>query len=169
MSNYASLKKDELIKLVEKLASEAEELKIESAGRNILSKKLKDANSKIEGLESRLSEQDAVKAELEELREENSKLNRKVEILTVARKEDKEKVEKAENLIAEYSTKEHELSEFYTSQINQMRNMINEQNETIVSLFEMMDGTISLQVNYYQKYKDIFVKVEPKIKLEKDE
>lgn len=84
------------------------------------------------------------------------------DILVNARKEDREKVVEAERTIALTQSKEQEMSQFYGQQIGHMKRTLDEQNETIVNLFDMMDNTINLQLHYYQKYKNIFISVEKK-------
>ena len=87
-------------------------------------------------------------------------LQQKYQIVVDARKEDREKVFEAEKTIALTQSKEQEINQFYGQQIGHMKRTLDEQNETIVNLFDMMDNTINLQLNYYQKYKNIFISIE---------
>ncbi len=109
----------------------------------------------IEKLESELEEQKLKVKDYDNLQQ-------KYQIVVDARKEDREKVVEAERNIALTQAKEQEMSQFYGQQIGHMKRTLDEQNETIVNLFDMMDNTINLQLNYYQKYKNIFISVEKK-------
>lgn len=98
--------------------------------------------------------------ELKELRkkaEAFDKLHNRYQILVGARKEDKEKVAEAENIIATNKTLEEQLQNFYANREIKMKKDLDEQNETIVGLFDMLDNTINLQINYYQKFKNVFI------------
>jgi len=143
--------------VVETLRKDLEKLTVENKE---LSDTKKEKRIGVKKLESLSKEVDSLKETLRVSEEALAETTRRNEILVGARKEDKEKVEKAEKLLAEYTGKESELTEFYNKNLGQMNKMLNEQNETIVNLFDMMDGTLSLQVKYYQKYKDIFIKQE---------
>jgi hypothetical protein len=94
--------------------------------------------------------------------EDYDKLQNKYEVLKAARAEDKEKVEKAELIIQEYSQKEEQLTTYLQQRTALMKRDLDSQNETITDLFDMMDNTINLQIKYYQKYKNQFIKIEPK-------
>jgi len=90
------------------------------------------------------------------------KLKLSHDIIVSARKEDQEKVSKAEEVIATFESRENELIQQFQHHQNVMKKDLDSQNETIVNLFDMMDNTINLQVLYYQKYKDIFISVKKK-------
>ena len=109
----------------------------------------------IEKLESELEEQKLKVKDYDTLQQ-------KYQIVVDARKEDREKIVEAEKTIALTQSKEQEISQFYGQQIGHMKRTLDEQNETIVNLFDMMDNTINLQLYYYQKYKNIFISVEKK-------
>lgn len=109
-----------------------------------------------------VEEKEGAKLSVDELKKQLEKLQRQNEILNFARKEDKEKVEEAEKLIVEFKAKEQELTQYYAQQVGHMKKTLDEQNETIVSLFDMMDNTINLQLNYYQKFKNVFINIEKK-------
>lgn len=94
--------------------------------------------------------------------EDYDKLQNKYEVLKAARTEDKEKVEKAELIIQEYAQKEEQLTTYLQQRTALMKRDLDSQNETITDLFDMMDNTINLQIKYYQKYKNQFIKIEPK-------
>lgn len=89
-------------------------------------------------------------------------LQQKYQIVVDARKEDREKVVEAEKTIALTQAKEQEMNQFYGQQIGHMKRTLDEQNETIVNLFDMMDNTINLQLYYYQKFKNVFISIDKK-------
>ena len=94
--------------------------------------------------------------------EDYDRLQNKYDVLKAARAEDKEKVEKAELIIQEYAQKEEQLTSYLQQRAALMKRDLDSQNETITDLFDMMDNTINLQIKYYQKYKNQFIKIEPK-------
>lgn len=98
--------------------------------------------------------------ELNELKSKYEKLKSNYEIVVTARKEDSEKVAQAQNVLALFSQKEQELANSFEQQRNIMVNTLNEQNGTIITLFEMMDNSLNQQIYYYQKYKSVFIGIE---------
>lgn len=115
-----------------------------------------------------------VEQEFVELKEEHESLKLKYQIVVDARKEDAEKVAKAKfnaeesaqkeakaKFNAEESAqKEANLHQAYRQELVKMQNTITDQNETIVSLFSMMDSTVNTQLNYYNTFKNSFLSVE---------
>lgn len=105
--------------------------------------------------------------------EDYDKLQNKYDVLRAARNEDREKVERAEmtvkdyedksaRIIKEYEEKEQQLTAYFQQRTAIMKKDLDSQNETIIDLFDMTDNTINLQIKYYQKYKNQFIKIEPK-------
>jgi len=94
--------------------------------------------------------------------EDYDKLQNKYDVLKAARSEDREKVERAEMIVKEYEDKEQQLTAYLQQRTAVMKKDLDSQNETIIDLFDMMDNTINLQIKYYQKYKNQFIKIEPK-------
>lgn len=81
----------------------------------------------------------------------------KYDILKMARVEDKTAVENAKTMAEEYKNKETVLVRTFHMQTSQLQTSLNEQNQTIETLFEMMDNAISQQIFYYNKFKGIFL------------
>ena len=170
MSNYSNLAKKELLKVIEKLESELEEQQPKVKDYDNLLKIIKNLELELEGQKLKVKDYDNLlkviknlESELEEQKlkvKDYDKLQQKYQITVDARKEDREKVVGAEKNIALIQAKEQEMSQYYGQQIGHMKKTLDEQNETIVSLFDMMDNTINLQLNYYQKYKNIFISIE---------
>ena len=90
------------------------------------------------------------------------KLNLEHEIVVAARREDAEKVKKAEIVLATFQSREEELLKYFELQKTVMKKDLDGQNEAMVSLFEMTDATINLQILYYNKFKNIFIDVKQK-------
>lgn len=99
---------------------------------------------------------------LRTIKEEYDKLKNKYDILVQARKEDEEKVKKAEETINEFSRKEQELYSYYQRQFAVMKKDLDSQNETIVTLFDLMDKQIKNSQYFYEAYKGVFISVQKK-------
>lgn len=84
-------------------------------------------------------------------------LKLKYDILKTARKEDKDAVENANKVVAEFRNRETEIVNHFKAKFGQMETNLQEQNKTILTLFEMMDNSINQQIFYYNKFKSIFV------------
>ena len=96
---------------------------------------------------------------------EKNKLDRlqsDIDILRGARKEDKEKLEKADFAINSAQLRETQLVEQFNMHKAIMRRDLDNQNTAMVSLFNMMDATINLQILYYNSFKNIFIGQVPK-------
>lgn len=102
----------------------------------ILVNKLIEADKKIAGLE---------------------KIESKYAILKTARKEDKEAVDNSKLVAATFIEREKALTQEFTANRKGLVKSLNEQNVTILTLFEMMDNSINQQVFYYNKFKEIYV------------
>lgn len=112
---------------------------------------------KKEDLIKELNRLKKVEAELEKTSKNLEKTKINNGILVNARKEDKEVVEKAQIVVNNFEVREKELKDFYEGQRIKMKKQLDEQNETIGSLFDMMDNTINIQILYYTKFKNIFL------------
>jgi hypothetical protein len=91
------------------------------------------------------------------------KLKLQNDILENARKEDKEKVEKAELILSNFQNREQELVNQFETQKMLMKRDLDGQNEAMVNLFKMTDATINLQILYYNSFKNIFINEQPPI------
>lgn len=87
--------------------------------------------------------------------------------LQTARKEDKEVVDKAQSILNNFQQREDELKNAFEQQMMESNKNIEEQNDTILSLFSMMDNAMNQQVFYYKKYKDVFINTPPQEELKK--
>jgi thymidylate synthase len=81
----------------------------------------------------------------------------KYETLKTAREEDKKKILEAEQIINNKNKLENELENYYGKQILLLRKDLKESNETAAKLFDMMDNTINLNLNYYTHFKSVFI------------
>ena len=84
-------------------------------------------------------------------------MENKYSIIKGAREEDLKSVKVANEFIETYKKKELDLVRTFTFQLNERDKNISEQNQTILTLFEMMDNSINQQIFYYSKFKGIFV------------
>lgn len=82
-------------------------------------------------------------------------------ILENARKEDKEKVEKAELILSNFQNREQQLINQFETQKMLMKRDLDSQNEAMINLFKMTDSTINLQILYYNSFKSIFINENP--------
>lgn len=85
------------------------------------------------------------------------KLKLQNDILENARKEDEEKVKKAELIVFNFKNREQELINQFETQKMLMKRDLDGQNEAMVNLFKMTDATINLQILYYNSFKSIFI------------
>lgn len=121
-----------------------------------------------------------------ELEKEIEKLQRQNEVMLAARKEDKEKIvageeadnklkafienynnqiQEAENvygikineLTQQYNQKLGEVTEFYENKINNITNMIEEQNQTVIMLFDLIDTSHEMQQKHYKNFKSLII------------
>lgn len=121
-----------------------------------------------------------------ELEKEIEKLQRQNEVMLAARKEDKEKIiagEEADNklkafienynrqineteqvynskineLTQAYSDKIKEITDFYENKINNITNMLEEQNQTVIMLFDLIDTSHEMQQKYYRNFKSLII------------
>lgn len=99
------------------------------------------------------------KDEYDKLLDEYDKLKLKYDVVVNARKEDEEKVKKAEDLSNNLQSKINELVSHYSSREDLMRKDLNEQNATIINLLVMLDQTIKIQQLYFKKYRDLLIEV----------
>lgn len=111
----------------------------------------------LQKLEEKENEIRLLEDEIENLKQELDKLKIKYEIIETARKEDEKKIKSAERIIEESEKKNHEIIQVYQVQIERLTHQLNEQNQTLISLFEMLDQTINAQVIYYRHYKKVFL------------
>lgn len=111
----------------------------------------------LQKLEEKENEIRLLEDEIENLKQELDKLKIKYEIIETARKEDEKKIKSAERIIEESEKKNHEIIQVYQVQIERLTHQLNEQNQTLISLFEMLDQTINTQVIYYKHYKKVFL------------
>lgn len=114
----------------------------------------------VEELRTTIEKYNKLIDENEQLRNQLEDLQRRYTILETARKEDKDKVKKAEQEMELINQLKHELQKQYQHQINKLSQTLKEQNETLIALFAMLDNTINLQVIYYNQFKNLFVKEE---------
>jgi predicted TIM-barrel fold metal-dependent hydrolase len=100
--------------------------------------------------------------------ESYDQLNAKYGIILNARKEDTDKIEKAQSIIKTFEQRESEIVHQFSSReqsiINDfelhktlMKRDLQGQNDAMVALFKMMDANINLQWIYYNEFKSIFV------------
>lgn len=121
-------------------------------------------NSKLTKAEL-LNKVEALEKENEILRatkEEYDRLKDKYDILVQARKEDAEKVKNAEKVVNEFNQKEQELYNYYQRQFAVMKKDLDSQNETIVTLFDLIDKQIKNAHDYYDAFKGVFISVQKK-------
>lgn len=114
----------------------------------------------VEELKTTIEKYNKLIDENEHLRNQLEDLQRRYTILETARKEDKDKVKKAEQEMELINQLKHELQNQYQHQINKLSQTLKEQNETLIALFAMLDSTINLQIIYYNQFKSLFVKEE---------
>lgn len=93
---------------------------------------------------------------------EYDKLKLNYDIVVNARKEDNDKVKKAEEIIQTFQNRENELVQHFKNQQALMKKDLDGQNEAMVNLFDMMDATINTQILFYNKFKNTFISVTPK-------
>ena len=84
-------------------------------------------------------------------------LELKYKNLKAARLEDAGAVEQAKLLSSTLNKREHDLMNSFQDKIKGMNVTIQEQNETVVNLFEMIDNSIQQQIFYYQKFRNIYL------------
>jgi len=89
------------------------------------------------------------------------KMKSKYDIIKGARQEDLETVRLANETIKIHQQKEQEMILTFRTQLGELQGNIAEQNQTILTLFEMMDNSINQQIFYYTKFKSIFVNMNP--------
>ena len=107
------------------------------------------------------------------MKKQLEKLQRQNEILQLARKEDKEKVEAGEQadeklksfidvhnknlqeLAQQYTNKLEELTEFYENKTERMNQIIEEQNRTVIMLFDLIDASHEMQQKHYENFKSL--------------
>lgn len=116
---------------------------------------------RIHELEQEVSTLEAIKKELDATKKREQVLQSKYDILVNARKEDKDKIAEAEKIINDNKVSQQNLIVAFKNQHQLMQKQLDEQNETIIQLFSMMDATINTQYNYYQNFKNAFLSVEP--------
>ena len=109
-----------------------------------------DLIKKIEDLEKQILDLNLEKKELK-------KTELKYETLKTAREEDKKKILEAEKIINNHTNLETELENYYGKQILLLRKDLKESNETAAKLFDMLDNTINLNLNYYTHFKSVFI------------
>lgn len=114
----------------------------------------------VEELKTTIEKYNKLIDENEQLRNQLEDLQRRYTILETARKEDKDKVKKAEQEMELINQLKYELQKQYQHQINKLSQTLKEQNETLIALFAMLDSTINLQAIYYNQFKSLFVKEE---------
>lgn len=85
-------------------------------------------------------------------------LKKKYNLIKTAREEDKTNVENANKLITSVQREKQDLINAFSSQIAHLQSNVSEQNETILTLFKMMDNSINQQIFYYNEFKSIFIK-----------
>lgn len=116
---------------------------------------------RIHELEQEVSTLEAIKKELDATKKREQVLQSKYDILVNARKEDKDKIAEAEKIINDNKVSQQNLIVAFKNQHQLMQKQLDEQNETIIQLFSMMDATINTQYNYYQNFKNAFLSLEP--------
>jgi len=84
-------------------------------------------------------------------------LSLKYSILEGARKEDRLAVENANLATREFQKREFDQANLFKGQIMQLQTVVAEQNQTILSLFGMLDNSINQQILYYNKFKEQFI------------
>lgn len=122
-----------------------------------------------------VEEKEGAKLSVDELKKQLEKLQRQNEILQIARKEDKEKVEAGEQadeklksfidvhnknlqeIAQQYNQKLGEVTEFYENKINNITNMLEEQNKTVIMLFDLIDTSHEMQQKYYRNFKSLII------------
>lgn len=122
-----------------------------------------------------VEEKEGAKLSVDELKKQLEKLQRQNEILQLARKEDKEKVEAGEQadeklksfidvhnknlqeLAQQYTNKLEELTEFYENKTERMNQIIEEQNRTVIMLFDLIDASHEMQQKHYENFKSLII------------
>lgn len=122
-----------------------------------------------------VEEKENAKLSVDELKKQLEKLQRQNEILQLARKEDKDKVEAGEQadeklksfidvynknlqeLEQQYTNKLEELTEFYENKTERMNQIIEEQNRTVIMLFDLIDTSHEMQQKYYGNFKSLLI------------
>ena len=95
--------------------------------------------------------------DLELEKKELKKIESKYNTLKDARAEDKQKILEAEDIINNKNNLESDLHNYYGKQIALLRKDLKESNETAAKLFDMLDNTINLNLNYYTHFKSVFI------------
>lgn len=122
-----------------------------------------------------VEEKEGAKLSVDELKKQLEKLQRQNEILQIARKEDKEKVEAGEQadeklksfidvhnknlqeITQQYNQKLGEVTEFYENKTERMNQIIEEQNRTVIMLFDLIDASHEMQQKYYGNFKSLLI------------
>lgn len=122
-----------------------------------------------------VEEKEGAKLSVDELKKQLEKLQRQNEILQLARKEDKDKVEAGveadeklkkfidvynnniQELTQQYNQKVNELTEFYENKSARMNQIIEEQNRTVIMLFDLIDTSHEMQQKYYKNFKALII------------
>jgi chromosome segregation ATPase len=113
-----------------------------------------------EELKQRDQELKSVQLKVSELQEELDKAKRSLTICQTAREEDAENVKIAKGVqgsLAE-AEKVHQLKQQeLIGHIQSLQGQVQDQNQTLATVFEMMDKSLSQEIYYYQKFKGVFV------------
>lgn len=122
-----------------------------------------------------VKEKEDAKLNVVELEAQIEKLKRQNEIMRLARKEDETKIHDGEEateklkkfidvhnnnlqeLTNNYNDKIQEMTNLYDDVINKMKMTINEQNQTIIKLFDMLDMSRDMQEKYYTVFKSMII------------
>jgi len=83
---------------------------------------------------------------------------RKYNLLKIARKEDAKLLQDSKVVINTFKQRQNDLINSVNKQRELMYKDLQEQNQTIATLFEMMDRSIEQEIFYYNKFKSIFIK-----------
>ncbi|MFU8785839.1 MAG: hypothetical protein ACNA7U_01220 [Candidatus Izemoplasmataceae bacterium] len=92
-----------------------------------------------------------------ELKKSHDGLKLKYDILKTAREEDSQKIRNAEIAVSTFQNRENDILNQFEYQKTMMKKDLDDQNNTIMALFNMMDNTINLQVMYYNQFKSMFL------------